>query len=194
MKLHEEFKEYENLWEAEASEVKPTAEELTKKYNLSDSVEAALAKYKEPFQIEYDDMIDEWEEDAWDYRAGNHTTVTKSNQIDAFTYELSADEVFDKIVDDFLDEYPILNQLDDTIKRLKKEYWLNDYAERMKPILTELINDYQELLEYSEANEHDDELAELPYIHIADNLEEFFELYYDVFQEECKEEAINSQY
>ena len=193
MKLHEEFKLYENLWEetSEAPKAEVTVEELTKKYNLSTTVEAALAEYSEPFEIDYDDMVDEWEEDAWDYQAGNHTTIAKSRNIDAFTYEVSVDDVFDKLVDEFLKEYRLLNQLEYTIKRLKKEYRFNNYAARMEPILRELVNDYIELSELCKKNY---ELVELPYIFVADNLENFFELFYNVFQEEYQEDAINSQY
>lgn len=201
-KLFEEFKIYENLWEseaateekAEATEVNPAVEELTKKYNLSASVEAALAKYREPFSIDYDEMIDEWEEDAWDYRAGNHTTRTRSNHLDAFTYKVKADDVFDKLIYEFLEEYQVRDQLEDTIKRLKKEYRYSDYASRMEPVFTKLVNEYLELAEFDEAADTDYDLEELSYIYVADNLEDFFELFYDVFQEEYKEEAINSQY
>ena len=200
--LFEEFKIYENLWEseaateekAEATEVNPTVEELIKKYKLPASTEAALAKYREPFSIDYDEMIDEWEEDAWDYRAGNHTTITRSNHLDAFTYKVDADEVFDKLIYEFLEEYPVLNQLEDTIKRLKKEYRYSDYASRMEPVLTKLVNEYIELAKFDETADIDYDLEELSYIYVADNLEDFFELYYDVFQEDFKEEAVNSQY
>lgn len=84
MKLHEEFKTYETLWE----DYEPT--ELDK-----------LLWAMDDFEFEYDGWEEEGYTDQFDPRYGHYQT-SKTYEHDDFTYKVSAMDVFEVLRDEIL--------------------------------------------------------------------------------------------
>lgn len=84
MKLHEEFREYENLWE----DYEPT--EVDK-----------LLWAMDDFEFEYDGFEEEGYEDHFDPRYG-HSQTSKTYEHDDYTYKVDAVDMFEFMRDIFL--------------------------------------------------------------------------------------------
>lgn len=103
MRLYEEFKEYETLWEA----------------HEQDQVDEILRGYDD-FEFEYDGFDDDNYEDHYSYDFGHYTT-SKLTHYDSFTYKVDAISLFDFMRDDFLPDNADNisdDKLEDTFKKL----------------------------------------------------------------------------
>jgi hypothetical protein len=85
MKLHEEFKEYENLWEAAEEAVDPVSEVLE---NTPD------------YELEYEGFDTEWSEDKWNPNSWyGHYTVDGTSHFRDFAYGVDSVSLFEYLVD-----------------------------------------------------------------------------------------------
>jgi hypothetical protein len=100
MKLHEEFREYENLWE----DYEP--DEISKMLWAMDDIE-----------IEYDGWTEEGFNDHFDSRYGHWTTPTSYDVPDT-VYKVDAMTMYEALIDHILPKY--INEVDD--KNLVAEY------------------------------------------------------------------------
>lgn len=190
-KLYEEFKEYENLWEeAEA----PATEDPYAEFNLSSSVEEALANYPWDFEIDYDGYTVNWEEDSWDYTNHNHTTIPRSRRYNAFTYSVSPKELWETLRDFLIDEYiDKPGYIEKAIKHYTSSFgsWSQDRAEESAAGLRKVVADYQKFQKIWETDETAGDKLD---IYIADHLDDFFVLFELPLMEYYEERAKDSQY
>jgi hypothetical protein len=186
MRLHEEFKEYENLWEAVEPEAKSEFEKLmtsregtTHFYSLSTDEQLAIIdaanlndpvseylKYYEDFKFEYDGFDVEWSEDRWDYNTG-HYDVGGTYYHPDFIYKVSAEEIYDTIFNVMLSKYP--GKLAGS--KLSADYNRLDKAYDTAPAETK-----------DKAEEH-------YFLYLAIHLEHLEEIYHDELLKYYKEEA-----
>ncbi len=188
-KLYEEFKLYENLWEE--AEV-PETEDPYAEFNLSSSVEEALANYPYDFEIEYDGYTDNWEEDAWDYDSQSHTTISRSRRYDDFTYEVSPEEIFEILRDFIIDKY--INKpgyIEKALKAYASGFISPDLATEGVADLRKVVADYQKFQELWKTDETAGDKLD---IYIADHLDAFFVLFYAPIQKRYRDRARDSQY
>lgn len=102
MKLHEEFREYEHLWEnAEPDEV--------------DKILFGI----EDFEFEYDGWTEEGSVDHFDPRYG-HWDTSKTYDYDDFTYTVNAVEIFEVLRDKLLPKIDISKVKDPLVIEYKK--------------------------------------------------------------------------
>lgn len=195
--LYEEFKLYENLWEAaEKPETEvPATEDPYAEFNLSSSVEEALAQFGEFEELEYDGFTDSWEEDAWDYDASNHTTISRSRSYGDFTYRVPTEDIWETLRDIIIDKY--INKPGYIEKALQYYYkrrfgsWSQDRAEPYAQDFKKIVADYHK---FQELWNTDDEAGDKLDIYIADNLDKFICLFELPLKEYYKEWARESQY
>ena len=91
MKLHEEFKEYENLWDDSNKEVDPVDQIL----NTTDD-----------FELEYDGFEVEWYEDHFDPSSSyGHYQTGGTDYHPDFTYKVNAINMFETLRDDILPKH-----------------------------------------------------------------------------------------
>lgn len=190
-KLYEEFKLYENLWEeAEA----PATEDPYAEFNLSSSVEEALANYPWDFEFDYTGYTVNWEEDSWDYERGEHTTIPRSRRYDDFTYEVAPEDLFETLRDIIIDEYiDKPGYIEKAIKHYKSGFgsWAQDRAEESAADLRKIVADYNKFQELWKTDETAGEKLD---IYIADHLDEFSVLFDLPLKEYYEESAKDSQY
>jgi hypothetical protein len=104
MKLHEEFKEYENLWE----DYEPT--EVDK-----------LLWDTEDFEFEYEGWEEEGYEDHFDPgRAYGHYQTSSTYKHDDFTYAVDAVDVFETLRDEILPKVDTTKVKNELILEYKK--------------------------------------------------------------------------
>ena len=186
-KLYEEFKLYENLWEE--AEVPEKEADPFEEFNLSSSVEIALANFPYDFEIEYDGYTDTWDEDRFDPESAHgHYTVSKSRYYDNFTYEISPEDVLEDLTENFIPKYLAPDFIEKAIKRIKSEFISSSHAGKIEAEIRALYADYQKLEELC------GEDCEKLNIFVADHLDTFFYIFESVFQEEYKDRARESNY
>ena len=156
----------------------PSAADPYAEFNLSSSVEEALANFPDDyFEIRYDRYTVNWEEDSWDYVNHNHTTIPRSRRFDAFTYEVSPDELFETLRDFIIDSYiDKPGYIEKAIQHYKSGFgsWAQDRAEESVADLRKVVADYQKFQELWKTDETAGEKLD---IYIADHLDDFFVLF-----------------
>ena len=180
MKLHEEFKEYETLWDTHSlTEEKEFRSELARLYSTPEgreqlknmSTEERQALYKadrevDPvqkvldatpdFELEYEGYEYEWCEDHFDPGSWyGHYQTTGYDYVDDFVYSVDATSIFELLRDTIIDKYADKvdkSELLDTYKALEKAW--KDSSE-----------------------ETEDEACEAMELFLAKNLEDFFYLF-----------------
>jgi hypothetical protein len=189
MKLYEEFKEYENLWEdaeyrSEYARLMATPEgraelnkmplekrlELRKADKDVDPVEIALKK-KAKVELEYDGFEDEWSEFHNDPMSdyGFYETAHASS-CDDFTFEVEPGDMLE-----FLLEF------------------ITECVDNGTAPNNELINTYKELDKaYAETTEYvaEKQALEALSLFVVENLEAFVEMFYDRIKEHYEEQAM----
>ena len=187
----EAFEELDTLEEADT--VDTTSIEATPAtdpfagFSLSDSVEDALEQYPDDFELEYEGFVDDWEEDRFDpdSRYG-HYTVSKSTAYDDHSYSVSAYEIFETLADSIIPRNMKLSWFaKNRIQKKEHELRYSSSKEAVISKLKKLVEDYYKL--EALCTELDD--PEKLDIFIADNLETFFELFYDELEDYYMEEA-----
>ena len=215
--------EYDDLWEKELTDagyvVRPTFEstenwyddlnELNEdipeaeatddrfaEFNLSPSVDAALNKYpKNYFELEYDGFTDEWEEDRFDPNSWyGHYTVSKSREVDDYSYTLDAVEVLETLENDILPEYSTPEAVEKAISRYRARFgkYNKSAADKGEVAMRKLMADYQKI--YTLCDEDSDGDMEKLSTFVADNLDDFFDLFYDEFKEQYEDTAKDRLY
>ena len=215
--------EYDDLWEKELTDagyvVRPTFESTENWYddlnelnedgleaevtdtrfadfNLSPSVDAALNKYpKNYFELEYDGFTDEWEEDRFDPKSWyGHYTVSKSREVDDYSYTLDAVDVLETLENDILPEYSTSELIEKAITRYRARFgkYNNSAADKGEAAMRKLMTDYQKI--YALCDIDSDADMEKLSTFVADRLEDFFDLFYDEFQDKYEEAAKDSLY
>lgn len=152
MKLHEEFKEYETLWE-EVEETKVLKENSDSSEELIDKALEGIAD----FELEYDGWTDHDAKDHFGWN-GHYQTTTHINYPE-FTYEVEVAEMYEDMRDVLLVKYA-----DKHMKNALVQEWQRLYAA------------------YETASDEEKVAAEEAIdIFVADNLEDLFiELYNDI--------------
>lgn len=175
MKLYEEFKEYETLWEekefkSEYARLMSTPEgraqfdamspkdkvELYRLDRAADPVNKILDSYKD-FEFEYKGFEYEWFKDKFDpFRWHGHYQETGIDEHPDFTYTVDATTIFDHLG-------LVLNDPDVEHKEAKE------------------VAEYLRLLQiYKDTTGEDEEAAEEALsLYLATNLETFVEIFYD---------------
>ena len=211
--------EYDDLWERELTDagyvVRPTFESVENWYddlnelnedapeaeatddrfaefNLSPSVDVALNNYpKNYFELEYDGFTDEWEEDRFDPNSWyGHYTVSKSREVDAFSYTLDAVDVLETLEDSILPKYFTPETAEKAITRYRARFgnYNKSAAEKGEAAMRKLLADYQKVYALCYENDDDEDMEKLS-IFVADHLDEFFDLFYDEFKDDYEEIA-----
>jgi dsDNA-binding SOS-regulon protein len=180
MKLHEEFKEYETLWDAPAlTEEKEFRSEYARLCSTPEgraqlkamSIEERQALYKadrevDPvqkvldaipdFELEYEGYAYDWYEDHFDPgRDYGHYQTTGTDYVDDFVYSVDATDMFETLRDVIIDKYA---------DKVGKSELLDTYK-----ILEKAWEDSSE--------ENEEEACEAVELFLAKNLEDFFELF-----------------
>ncbi len=167
----------------EATEVDPFTE-----FNLSASVEAALANYSYDFEIEYDGFTDEREEDQNDPNSRyGHYTVTKSREYDDYSYSVPVEDILEDLMTDIIPDNLNSNYIERAIKRRIAELRYSAYKDTAESEIRKLIADYQKLEALCEKS--GDEDYEKLEIFVADHLDDFFVIFYPAFQEKYRDQA-----
>lgn len=179
-RLFEEFKNYENLWEAVEEVPATKGEELDKEFELSASWERAWDTCPSTFELEYDGFIEDWAQDSWDPESPyGYTTISRTTEYDDYTYEITDEQLLDSLKY-ILDKKRLTPaKIDKVIKELTRPYKFSSYTEVIEKA-KKLIADYQKLAAICE---QDESLSEKPEIFIIDHMEDFF----FVFNEDIKE-------
>jgi hypothetical protein len=107
MKLHEEFREYETMWEA--------SETLEEAVNPVDEILAKTPDY----ELEYEGFDEDWYEDKWNYNTMDHDQDYGTYHFDDFTYEVDATGLFEYLVD-LLQDKAEENPTDEVMVEYKK--------------------------------------------------------------------------
>lgn len=164
-------------------------------FNLSASVDTALNGYpKNYFEIEYEGFTDEWEEDRFDPNSWyGHYTVSKSRDVDDFSYTLDPGDVLETLEWDILPDYTTPESIEKVIKRYRARFGKYNIsaADKGEASMRKLMTDYQKI--YTLCNEEDDDMEKLS-IFVADRLDDFFDLFYDEFKDKYEESAKDSVY
>lgn len=163
-------------------------------FNLSPSVEVALENYPYDFEIDYDGYTVNWEEDAWDHTNQNHTTIPRSRRYDAFTYDVSPEELWETLRDIVIDEYIAKpGYIEKAIKHYKSGFgsWAQDRAEESAAGLRKIVADYNKFQKLWETDETAGEKLD---IYIADHLDEFAVLFDLPLKEYYEERAKDSRW
>lgn len=113
MKLHEEFNEYENMWE----DTKALEEAV-------DPVDEVLNKTPD-YELEYEGYDEDWYEDKWNYNTMDHDQDYGTYHIPDYTYEVDADSLFEYLVDLLQDkaQEPGTNELMTEYKKLMDAWY-----------------------------------------------------------------------
>lgn len=88
MKLHEEFKEYENLWEASE--------------NLKEAVDPVdeVLKQTPDYELEYEGFDEDWYQDKWNPNSlYGHDQDYGTYHYNDFTYTVDAESLFEYLID-----------------------------------------------------------------------------------------------
>lgn len=195
MKLHEEFKEYETLWDAPIlAEEKKFRSEYAKLLSTPEGREQFMAMSPEErfalsreaaeadpvqkilnatpdFELEYEGYEYEWYEDHFnpDYAYGHYQTTGKS-YLDDFVYSVDAGSMFELLRDIIIDKYA------------------NDVGK------SELLDTYKALEKTWEdsTEEIEEEACEAMELFLAKNLKDFFDIFekqiYDYYYEKAYED------
>ena len=165
-------------------------------FNLSTSVDTALNKYpKDYFEIEYEGFTDEWEEDRFDPNSWyGHYTVSKSRDVDDFSYTLDPIDVLETLECDILPDYTTPESLEKVIKRYRARFgkYNTSAADKGEASMRKLMADYQKI--YALCEEGNDDDNEKLSTFVADHLDDFFDLFYDEFKDKYEESAKDSLY
>lgn len=123
MKLHEEFNEYENMWE----DTKALEEAV-------DPVDEVLNKTPD-YELEYEGFDSEWSEDKFDPNSWyGHYTVDGTDHYNDFTYKIDAGSLFEYLVDLLQDkaQEPVTNELMTEYKKLMDAWYKAEGEEETK--------------------------------------------------------------
>lgn len=163
-------------------------------FNLSNSVEEALDNFPDDFEIEYAGYTAHWEDDAWDYERGEHTTIPRSRRYDDFTYKVEPYELWETLRDSIIDRYiDKPGYLEKAIKYYKSGFgsWAQDRAEASAEDLKKVAADYQK---FQELWKTDEKAGDMLDIYIADHLDEFFCLFELPLKEYYEDSAEDSRW
>lgn len=192
-RLFEEFKKYENLWEAVEEAPESKEDEIDREFELSASVEIALNNYPYNFELKYDGFRDDWEEDSWDPESlYGHTTISRTTLYDDYTYEVSPEDVLDSLLENILPKDKLTPaKIEKAINKLTRQYRFSSYKTQVVNKARKIIADYQKLEALCEQKEGLEEKLE---IYVADQLEDFFLVFYNDLKELYADEARDSQF
>lgn len=202
---------YDDLWEQELTDagyfVRPVFESVERWYdklnqlseeaviedpfaefNLSTSVEEALDNYSYDFEIEYAGFTDEWEEPRFDPSSWyGYYTVTKSREYGDYSYSVPIEDILEDLMTEIIPENLNSSYIEKAIKRRIAELEYSAYKDTAESEIRKLVADYQKLEALCEKS--DDEDYEKLEIFVADHLDEFFVIFYPVFQEKYRDQA-----
>lgn len=217
MKLHEEFKEYETLWED--AELVDNTDEYTKLCSTyegreqlrSMSSEEKLALYKpESFDtlqnilikaireegdipLEYDGFSREYSQDHFDPGSYyGHYQTSSLVDYDNFTYKVDPDEMFDVLHDEILPKYLDKVLLDSTVEKerdISATFRHND-LKKDKHILIKYKELAQEAEKTSGNSAADEEAVFTECFFLADHLDTFIYHFNDQLLKYYEDEAI----
>ena len=152
MKLYEEFKEYENMWEASKS-LKESA----------DPVDEILAKTPD-YELEYEGYDEDWYKDKWNYNTMSHDQDYGTHHIPDYTYAVDAVSLFEYLVDLLQEKAkePITNELMAEYKKLMDAWYKAEGEEEdrasaaMELYIAQHLHEFAELYEEEIAEKYSD--------------------------------------
>jgi hypothetical protein len=163
MKLYEEIKMWESLWE---DRIETYIDEKTEKI-IDDLLEKA-----DNYIIEYEGFDEDYAEDHWDYSSESHYQTSTIAHYGDFEYEIEVGDVWEDIVN--------ISQKD-----IDKHKFIQSAKS------TELLNTFIKL--QKEAEEASKDQATLYWnrlgVFVAENLDGLFEIFYDYFYNKYEELA-----
>ena len=199
-KLHEEFKEYESLWEdisteepgvekAESTEMEVEKQKLMDELEL-ETEEEVIAWWKQHnyyVEVEYPAYTDSWEEDAWDPESQyGHYTIPKSEHHDDFVYHVDVEDALDFVWENIIfndDKYLTSAYLDRAVKKLQKQAFFKDRLPQIAEGAQKLLADYEKVKAFYEKWDDEDILKCFAATHLDSfeyyYAEEFKDYYYD---------------